>query len=122
MFETRRLSPRFLFIGKTGIMAQVKIDEKQVRQVAKLSRLQLNDQQISEFATQLSAILGYIEKLNELDTSKVEPLAHCLPVHNVFRDDVVKPSLGTEKVVANAPETDGQFFLVPKILEEGAGA
>ena len=103
-------------------MAQAKIDEKQVRQVAKLARLQLNDQQIHEFSAQLSAILGYIEKLNELDTSKVEPLAHCLPVHNVFRDDVVVPSLGTEKVVANAPETDGQFFLVPKILDEGAGA
>jgi aspartyl-tRNA(Asn)/glutamyl-tRNA(Gln) amidotransferase subunit C len=103
-------------------MAQVKIDEKQVRQVAKLSRLALNDQQIHEFSTQLSAILGYIEKLNELDTKNVEPLAHCLPVHNVFRDDVVKPSLGTEKVVANAPETDGQFFIVPKILDEGAGA
>jgi aspartyl-tRNA(Asn)/glutamyl-tRNA(Gln) amidotransferase subunit C len=103
-------------------MAQAKIDDAQVRQVAKLARLALNDQQIHEFSTQLSAILGYIEKLNQLDTSTVEPLAHCLPVHNVFRDDVVKSSLGTKKVVANAPETDGQFFLVPKILEEGAGA
>ncbi|MDO8303518.1 MAG: Asp-tRNA(Asn)/Glu-tRNA(Gln) amidotransferase subunit GatC [Sedimentisphaerales bacterium] len=102
-------------------MAQAKIDEKQVRQVAKLARLQLNDQQISEFTTQLGAILGYIEKLNKLDTGSVEPLAHCLPVHNVFRDDVVRPSLGTEKVIANAPQTDGQFFLVPKILEDGAG-
>jgi aspartyl-tRNA(Asn)/glutamyl-tRNA(Gln) amidotransferase subunit C len=103
-------------------MASTKIDEKQVRQVAKLSRLQLGDEQIREFSTQLSAILGYIEKLNELDTSTVEPLAHCLPVHNVFRDDVVRPSLGTQTVVANAPDTDGQFFLVPKILDEGAGA
>jgi aspartyl-tRNA(Asn)/glutamyl-tRNA(Gln) amidotransferase subunit C len=103
-------------------MAQVKIDEKQVRQVAKLSRLALTDEQIHAFSTQLSAILGYVEKLNELDTSKVEPLAHCLPVHNVFRDDRVKESLGSEKVLANAPQTDGQFFLVPKILDEGAGA
>lgn len=103
-------------------MAHIKIDEKQVRQVAKLSRLKLSDAQIHEFSTQLSAILGYIEKLNELDTKNVEPLAHCLPVHNVFRDDVVKPSLGTQKVLANAPQTDDQFFLVPKILEEGSGA
>lgn len=103
-------------------MAQVKIDEKQVRQVAKLSRLKLSDEQIHEFTIQLGAILGYIEKLNELDTKNVEPLAHCLPVHNVFRDDVVRPSLGTSTAVTNAPQTDGQFFLVPKILDEGAGA
>jgi len=103
-------------------MAHARIDESQVRQVAKLSRLALSDEQIHAFSTQLSAILDYIAKLNELDTSKVEPLAHCLPVHNVFRDDVVKPSLGTEKVLSNAPEHDETFFLVPKILDEGAGA
>jgi aspartyl-tRNA(Asn)/glutamyl-tRNA(Gln) amidotransferase subunit C len=99
-------------------MANTIIDEKQVRQVTKLSRLKLSDGQIHEFSTQLSAILGYIEKLNELDTSKVEPLAHCLPVHNVFRADKVMPSLGTEKVLANSPQHDEAFFLVPKILEE----
>jgi aspartyl-tRNA(Asn)/glutamyl-tRNA(Gln) amidotransferase subunit C len=103
-------------------MSQTEISEAQVRQVAKLSRLKLSDQQIHEFSTQLSAILGYVEKLNELDTSNVEPLAHCLPVHNVFRADEIKRSLGTEKILANAPQTDGQFFLVPKILDEGAGA
>jgi aspartyl-tRNA(Asn)/glutamyl-tRNA(Gln) amidotransferase subunit C len=111
----------FLFIRNPN-MAQTRIDEAQVRQVAKLSRLALSEPQIIAFSTQLSAILGYVEKLNELDTRTVEPLAHCLPVHNVFRDDVVKPSLGTQKVVANAPETDGRFFLVPKILDEEGGA
>ena len=103
-------------------MGHKKIDIEQVRQVAKLSRLDLGEDEIAQFSGQLSAILEYIEKLNQIDTSKVEPLAHCLPVHNVFREDITKPSLGTKKILANAPETDGHFFLVPKILDEGAGA
>lgn len=103
-------------------MAQTKIDESRVRQVAKLSRLALSENQIHAFSTQLSAILDYVEKLNQLDTSNVQPLAHCLPVHNVFRADEIKPSLGTQKVLANAPQHDDSFFLVPKILDDGSGA
>jgi aspartyl-tRNA(Asn)/glutamyl-tRNA(Gln) amidotransferase subunit C len=95
-----------------------KIDQTQVRKVAKLSRLELTDQEVQEFTGQLGAILEYVEKMNELDTGKVEPLAHCLPISNVFREDIVKESLGTEKTLANAPERDGEFFKVPKILEE----
>jgi aspartyl-tRNA(Asn)/glutamyl-tRNA(Gln) amidotransferase subunit C len=56
--------------------------------------------------------------MNELNTDGVEPLAHCLPINNVFREDIVKESLGTEKTLANAPQHDGPFFKVPKILEE----
>ena len=102
-------------------MAQ-KIDESQVRRVAKLSRLELTDAEVAEFTGQLSAILGYVEKMNELDTENVEPLAHCLPISNVFRPDCVKESLGTEKALANAPQRDGDFFKVPKILDAGSGA
>lgn len=102
-------------------MNQKKIDIEQVRQVAKLSRLDLSEDEIVQFATQLSAILGYVEKLNQLDTSKVEPLAHCLPINNCLRDDIIKPSLGTEKTLTNAPDKDEQFFIVPKILEEPSG-
>jgi aspartyl-tRNA(Asn)/glutamyl-tRNA(Gln) amidotransferase subunit C len=102
-------------------MGQKKIDIEQVRQVAKLSRLDLSEDEIAQFSGQLSAILEYIEKLNELNTSKVEPLAHCLPINNCLREDIVKQSLGTEKTLANAPENDGQFFIVPKILEEPGG-
>jgi len=98
-------------------MGQKKIDIEQVRQVAKLSRLDLNEAEISQFSTQLSAILEYVEKLNSLDTSNVEPLAHCLPVNNCLRADVVRPSLGTEQTIANAPDKDEQFFIVPKILD-----
>jgi len=95
-----------------------RIDEAQVRKVAKLARLDLSDSEVEEFAGQLSAILDYVERMNQLDTEDIEPLAHCLPISNVFREDVVKESLGTEKTLANAPEKDEAFFKVPKILEE----
>jgi aspartyl-tRNA(Asn)/glutamyl-tRNA(Gln) amidotransferase subunit C len=99
-----------------------KIDQDQVRKVAKLSRLDLSDAEVEEFTGQLSAILDYVEKMNELDTTGVEPLAHCLPVSNVLREDSPKESLGTDKVLANAPQRDDEFFKVPKILDDGSGA
>jgi len=95
-----------------------RIDEIQVRKAAKLARLELSDAEVAEFAGQLSAILDYVAKMNKLNTEGVEPLAHCLPVSNRFREDEVKESLGTEKTLANAPQRDGSFFKVPKILEE----
>jgi len=99
-----------------------KIDQAQVRKVARLSRLDLTEAEIEEFTDQLCAILDYVEKMNELDTENVEPLAHCLPVSNVFREDSVKESLGTENTLANAPQRDGEFFKVPKILDDSSGA
>jgi len=99
-----------------------KIDAEQVRKVAKLARLELTEAEVEEFSRQLSAILEYMEKMSELDTTDVEPLAHCLPVSNVFREDSVKESLGTVKALANAPQRDGEFFKVPKILDDGSGA
>ncbi len=97
-----------------------KIDQAQVRKVARLSRLELTEAEVEEFTGQLSAILDYVEKMNQLDTTNVEPLAHCLPVSNVFRADCVKESLGTEKTLTNAPQRDGEFFKVPKILDDSS--
>ena len=99
---------------------QQRIDRQQVRKVAKLARLELTEAEIEEFTGQLGAILEYVEKMNELDTAGVEPLAHCLPIANVFRPDDVRESLGTEKTLANAPQRDGSFFKVPKILEDSS--
>ena len=99
-----------------------KIDISQVRTVAKLARLQLTEAEATQFSHQLSAILDYMEKLNQLDTRDVEPLSHSLPVSNIFRDDIVISSLGVEKALANAPERDGEFFKVPRILDDSAGA
>jgi len=98
------------------------IDAQQVRKVARLARLDLTEAEIEEFTGQLGAILGYVEKMNELDTEGVEPLAHCLPISNVFRADEVEPSLGTDRALANAPERDGPFFKVPKILDDNSAA
>ena len=99
-----------------------KIDQTQVKKIAKLSRLELTGEEVDEFAGQLSAILDYIAKMNELNTDNVEPLAHCLPITNVLRKDQIKESLGTEKALANAPQRDGEFFKVPKILEDSSWA
>ncbi len=99
-----------------------KIDETQVRRVALLSRLELSDQEITQFSGELSDIVTYIEKLNELDTDNVEPLAHCLAVHNVLREDVPVPSLTNEQALANAPQREDEYFKVPKVLDENSGA
>ncbi|MEN8127082.1 MAG: Asp-tRNA(Asn)/Glu-tRNA(Gln) amidotransferase subunit GatC [Planctomycetota bacterium] len=99
-----------------------KIDKAQVRRVAQLSRLELSHEEVAQFSTQLSAIVEYIEKLNELDTEGVEPLAHCLPVHNVFREDLPRPSLSNDAALANAPEREDEYFKVPKILDDNSGA
>ena len=99
-----------------------RIDETQVRQVAKLARLELTEEEIVKFSGELSSILEYIEKLNELDVEGVEPLAHCLPIHNVFREDVPKDSISVEKALANAPKRYEEYFRVPKVLDTGGGA
>lgn len=93
-----------------------KLTENQVRDVAKLARLNCTDQEIATLTRHLSAILDYVGQLEELDTSNVEPLAHCLPVHNVLREDVVKPSLTNDQALDNAPQRDGAFFAIPKVL------
>lgn len=99
-----------------------KIDESQVRKVAQLSRLELDEKEVQQFSGELSDIIEYIEKLNELDVDGVEPLAHCLPIHNVFRADVVKPSLDNNSALANAPDKHDGYFKVPKVLDDGGGA
>ncbi len=93
-----------------------KITEQQVRHVAKLARLKITDDQVKTFTPQLNAILTYIAQLEQLDTSNVEPLAHCLPVSNVLRDDTIQPSLSNADALANAPAKDGEFFTIPKVL------
>ena len=113
--------PRFFYFVGIDKVAE-KIDKELVKKVAKLSRLELTEPEVGEFAVQLSAILEYVEKMNELETGNVEPLAHYLPISNVFRRDLVKESLGTEKALANAPQRDGNFFKVPKILDDSSGA
>ncbi len=93
------------------------MDQEQVEYVATLARLRLSPEEREAFGGQLTKIFSYIEKLNELDTSNVEPTSHVLPLSNVFRKDTVKLSLPQEKVMGNAPDRDESFFKVPNIIE-----
>ena len=97
-------------------MMSEKITEQQVRHVAKLARLKITDEEVRTFTRQLDAILAYVAQLEQLDTSDVEPLAHCLAVSNIFRDDVVQPCLSNTDALANAPAKDGAFFTIPRVL------
>ena len=99
-----------------------KLTEEQVRHVAKLSRLKLSDEQIAFFTSQLSAVLGYMEKLDELDLANVEPMAHPTDMTNRFRADEPKPGLSNDAVLDNAPAADPPFFKVPKVLGDGPSA
>lgn len=89
-----------------------------VEHVARLARLALTEAEKTQMAAQLAAILDYIAKLSELPTEGVEPTAHAVPLRNVMRDDEVRPCLDREAMMANAPDRAGEFFRVPRILED----
>jgi aspartyl-tRNA(Asn)/glutamyl-tRNA(Gln) amidotransferase subunit C len=109
---------------KTVPMSEHKISLEDTRHVAKLARLALDESRLQKFTGQLENILKYVDKIAQLDTAGVEPMAHALPLENVLREDVVEPPLTIEQVLQNAPETDGRFFKVPKVIggdEDSAG-
>lgn len=93
------------------------IQQDDVRHIAKLARLQLDEQELALYTDQLGRILGFFDQLAQIDTEGVPVTAHPLPVTNAFRDDAVRPSLPLEQVLANAPQREGDAFRVPKILE-----
>lgn len=95
----------------------MKITKEDVEHVAKLARLEVSEDEKAEFAKDLSSILEYIDKLNQAGTEGVEPTAHILPIHNVFREDIVKPSLPIEEALMNAPDREERYIKVPAILE-----
>ncbi len=94
----------------------MKIDKAQVEYVANLARIALSEKEKETFAEQLGKIIEYVEKLNELDTSGVEPMAHATGLKNVFRQDVPGRSMSPEKALENAPDKEGHFFRVPKVV------
>jgi len=98
------------------------ISRDEVAKIARLSRVAMSDAELDTFSEQLSRILDYVGKLNELDTRAVEPLSHALPVANVFRADEPSASLAVEQVLANAPERTASSFKVPRVLDEGTSA
>lgn len=88
-----------------------------VRHIARLSRLGLTDAEAEGYRRTLGDILGYIGKLERLDTTGLEPLGHVLPLTNVTRADETQPSLPVDKALAGAPDRSGDFFRVPRIIE-----
>lgn len=92
------------------------IDLDRVRHIAKLSRIELTDEQAQTFGCQLAGILEHFGKLRELDTTHVEPMVHAVELSNVLAADVPHTSLTPEQALANAPDRDGDFFKVPKVI------
>jgi aspartyl-tRNA(Asn)/glutamyl-tRNA(Gln) amidotransferase subunit C len=88
-----------------------------IKYVAHLARLSLSPAEEEQFGAQLGGILGYIEKLKQLDVTGIEPTAHAVPLVNVFRPDLVQPSLSNEEALRNAPAKASGLFVVPKIVE-----
>ncbi len=99
-----------------------RVSPEMVRSVANLARLELTEDELGHFEQDLNSILGYVAKLDELDTAGVPPTSHSLPLSNVFRDDEVRPSLSNEEALANAPEHEDGCFKVPAVLQDGGGA
>ena len=90
----------------------------QIRYVATLARLRLTDEEVARFAAQLDQILGHVDTLKSLKTDDVPPTSHAIPMANVFRRDALAPSLPTEAALANAPQREGPFFKVPRVLDD----
>lgn len=95
----------------------MKISREDVEKVGQLARLKLGADEIDMFTGQMDAILSYVEKLNELETSHIIPTANAVPLENAFRNDEIKPSLGAENALAAAPDKVENFFRVPKVIE-----
>jgi aspartyl-tRNA(Asn)/glutamyl-tRNA(Gln) amidotransferase subunit C len=94
----------------------VSLSEKDVQYVAKLARLEVTEAETAKYTEQLGNILQYVEQLNQLDTTQVEPLTHPLDMKNVFRPDMNEPSLTQKEVLSNGPEVQAGHFKVPKIM------
>ena len=93
------------------------IDDRTIEYVGILAKLELSDEEREAAKKDMGRMLDYIDKLNELDTSAVEPMSHVFPVHNVFREDVVTNGDESEKTLGNAPEEKDNMFVVPRTFE-----
>ena len=94
----------------------MKITLDEVKYVSNLARLELQDAEAEAMTGQLDQILSYVDKLNELDTSQVEPTTQVISTTNAFREDELRTSLSQEKAIANGPRQNGESFVVPKVI------
>ena len=98
-------------------LTRARLTRADVLKVANLARLKLTDAEVDDCTAKLGSVLAYVDLLNEVATDEVEPMVHAVELSNVLRADEVAPSLPREAALGNAPKTDGQFFLVPQILD-----
>ncbi len=94
-----------------------RIGVEEIERIAALARLSPTTSQREHLAREMSAIVGFFEQLNELDTASIEPLHHVLDLHSVMRDDVVQESLPVDEALKNAPQRKGDYFVVPKVIK-----
>ena len=95
----------------------MELSRDDVRKVANLGRLKVTDEELDSLAADLRAIVGYVQVLNEVDSTDVEPMVHAVELQNVLRPDVRVESISRSAALSNAPRTDGEYFLVPAIIE-----
>jgi aspartyl-tRNA(Asn)/glutamyl-tRNA(Gln) amidotransferase subunit C len=94
----------------------MKISREEVEHVALLARLNLSEAELEKMTVQLDEILSYVAKLEELDTSGIEPTTHAFSISNAFREDVIKESLSREEALKNCAVKNGEAFIVPRII------
>lgn len=95
----------------------MKITKKEVEYVAHLARLDCSEEEKDIFTSQLNDILGYMDILNTVETAGVEPMNHALSLENILREDEIRESLGAERALANAPDSDGEYFRVTRVID-----
>ena len=95
----------------------MKLSLDEVRHIAQLSRLAISEDETELYAPQLSKIIDYVEQLNNIDTSTIEPTSHIIPLNNVMADDILGDSLPRLEALKNTPDTTGKFYRIPKIIE-----
>ncbi len=93
------------------------VDEKTVRRIARLARIKITDQEAAGLESELSAILDWVEQLDEVDTHGVEPMTRVVPISLKQREDIVKDGEKADEIVANAPMREDGFFVVPKVVD-----
>jgi len=94
------------------------VTNKDVKKIAELARLEFSEKEIENYTKEMNNILGYMEKLNELDTDNVKPLLHPIENSNVFRNDIVHESTPREEALKNAPDKTSEYFKVPKVINQ----
>jgi len=97
---------------------RMKINRDEIKKIALLSRLDISEENMGSVEKALNDVLSYVTELEELDLDGVQPMAHAVPLQNVFREDEVKPSLDHDLALQNAPEEENGYFKVPRVIQE----